>query len=341
MRAIRRRTPRSRRASWLTLARRASWLTLALSVFVHPARADELDEQRAHFEQGMTAFRDGRVAEALGLWEPILAQIGDDRGFRLLYNLGVAHEQLNDATRAADRFERFLVQVRTRPREGLPAEVVEFERDATARLAALQGRFGRVRVTSERGEALLVRMDRGAPQLAGQTVYLVPGRHQITVRPGASDEQTREVELVRGQLVELRIPAPAAPPSSVGPLASSAPPALPAPSAPPPARPPFSPVWIGVTAALAAGSVALPLYFRADALDLKRVYDTSPSLGQRQSAATDYGAARTRYELSWALPGALGVGSGVLAALYLLTGSRAGTPQVGVLPGAVTLSGRF
>lgn len=285
--------------------------------------ADDLDEQRAFFEQGMAAFREGKVAEALGYWEPILGKLGDVKGYRLLYNVGIARELLGDTSAAADRYERFLGQIAARPAEQIPAEVQEFARDAGARLASMKARHARIRVIDERARPVLVRLDQGAPALIGPTFYVIPGVHQITTEPGSPGEQSHTVDVARGQLHELRIKAPlpaAAPPPVVSVVSVVV--SVPAP-APPAPRPPFSPVWVGVAAALTVGSLALPLALRADSLDIKRVYEGSPGTTPQhrerlRGLYDEYDQSRSRYELSWLLPGALAVGTGVLGAVYLL-----------------------
>ena len=67
-----------------------------------------MEQYRERFKQGMDRYKAGAPAEAIGYWEPIYRELGEQKGYRLAYNLGVAYAELGDATRAAERLESFL-----------------------------------------------------------------------------------------------------------------------------------------------------------------------------------------------------------------------------------------
>ena len=333
----------------------AAALALLAALLAAPAAADDeaLRRERAEFQQGMDLFKQGQYGGAAAIWEPIVARLGDERGFRLLYNLGVAYQEAGLATPAADRFERFLAEASKQPGERLPPEVAQFQTDARARLADLQARNARLRFVVEGGGVVTVRVDAFDPTASSVVAYVRPGPHRVTLRVGDAAQQSRDLVAERGVVTDIRVPLPsppAAPSASPAPSASAAAPPAPPPVMtvflPPPPGPPFSPVLLGVAAGAAVASLALPLLLRSSALDIKNAYDQSSPVpaqdAQIKAARRDqsgrYASATTRYEASWALPSALALGTGVLAAYYLFGPRReAQAPRVGlgIGPGAL------
>ncbi|MGH7272075.1 MAG: hypothetical protein ACREJ3_16720 [Polyangiaceae bacterium] len=84
----------------------------------------------------MSRYEAGALSDAIATWEPIYAQLGEEEGYRLAYDLGVAYAASGDATRAADRLRAFLAEVDARRAHGLPLApiVLKEEADARARL---------------------------------------------------------------------------------------------------------------------------------------------------------------------------------------------------------------
>lgn len=298
------------------------------------ARADDaMDAQKARFEEGMSHFEAGRFQQAIDLWEPIVANVGDAKAYRILYNLGVSYDELGRATRAADRLARFRAEIARRYAATPPPEDLRaFDAEARKRLERLDAVYGRIRLALPAGERvglLLDREDRTGE--ASLTFYVVPGAHDVTVRPGHPAEDARAVVVAAGELVVVPVrPLPRE--TIVGP--------------PPPVptieRPPFSPVWIGAAAGVSVASVIVPLYLRSAALDTKRSYD-DPGTPPAQRAALDhqYGVARARYETSWLLPTTLGAGTAALAATYLFAPRKKVPVSVDIGFGTATVSGRF
>ena len=116
---------------------------------------DPIAHYRERFKHGMDRYQAGAVAEAIGHWEPIYRELGEQKGYRLAYNLGVAYEELGDATRAAERLQSFLAQVDARRARGdaVPAIVIKDETDARTRVAGLAATKGRSTSTAGRSRA--------------------------------------------------------------------------------------------------------------------------------------------------------------------------------------------
>jgi hypothetical protein len=335
--------------------RRLSELALVASVACGAATAraapppvttmdDPIDQYRERFKLGMESYRAGAVTEAIGHWEPIYRELGDQKGYRLAYDLGVAYEQLGDATRAAERLQSFLAEVDARRGRGetIPALVVKDEADARARLAGLTATKGRIHV--EAGpQPRAAQVDASDPRLAGFVAWVTPGEHTVTFGPGAADQQSESVVVHAGERLDVapaRVPAPTpvpAPPDTPAPTMPVAP--VPAPVPPPVTKhetsrpfPAIVPV-IGGGLAVAVGIAAVPVDLHAWTLRNRYLGElpTIPS-SDRQSFET----ART-----WAyvtVGGAIGLATVTagLATWYLLGTS---TREVVVTPGGV--AGRF
>ncbi len=97
----------------------------------------------------MDHYKAGQLAEAIACWEPILRELGEAKGYRLAYDLGVVYAEAGDGPRAVERLQAFLVEVEARRGRGeaVPAIVRKEESDARARIAGLAA-TGRVVVPS-------------------------------------------------------------------------------------------------------------------------------------------------------------------------------------------------
>ena len=307
---------------------------------------DPMDQYRERFKLGMDRYRAGAVAEAIGHWEPIYRELGEQKGYRLAYDLGVAYEQLGDATRAAERLQSFLAEVDARRARGdaVPALVIKDEADARARVAGLVATKGRIHVDGG-AQPRAAQVDASEPRLAGFVAWVTPGEHTVTFAPGAPEQQSQTVVVHAGEVVDVTPPpAPAPPPSPTA--TPPEPPAPPAPSpvaAVPPAPPvtrrqtehpfPLSIVLVGGGLTVAAGIVSVPL--EAHAWTLRNRYAAEEPVIP--------GADRSSFETArtWAY---VTVGSAIglatitagLATWYFLGTS---TREVVVTPGGV--AGRF
>jgi hypothetical protein len=291
------------------------------------AQADEGIEARGRFEEGLAHFRANEMGKAIDVWTPIVDQMGDARAYRLLFNLGVAHEALGDATRAADHYERFLAQLGARAGAGqsVPADVLAFGDQARARLKALQAKYGRVRVASDRGLLVAVRVG-GTLGPSGRTYYVAPGAHEVVLRAGASaGEERRRIEVRAGEIVDV---APQ-------PLPEAAPRVLVLPVPPPaPREPPYSPWVVAAAGGVTLASGVVPLLLRNSAIGVaERYYDAATPVSERERVASDYDAAKARYTWSFALPAALAAGTGALAVYYFVGSKPRRAPTIGLWPG--------
>jgi hypothetical protein len=301
---------------------------------------DPMAQYRERFKLGMDRYRAGAPAEAIGYWEPIYRELGEQKGYRLAYNLGVAYAELGDATRAAEHLTTFLGEVdarRTR-NEALASIVAKEEGDARERIAGLVATKGRIHVDAGTPPRA-AQVDASEPRLAGFVAWVTPGEHTVVFAPGMPDQETRTVNVHAGETLDVA-PAPPAPPPSA--TTVEPPPASVVASSPPPPPPvlrhetgrPFSPAFVALSGALAvsAGIVSIPLELHTQTLyDQYSAEHPIPST-DRQNFYTS----RT-----WAyvtVGGAIGLAAvtASLAAWYFLGGS---TREIVVTPAGV--AGRF
>jgi hypothetical protein len=313
-----------------------------------PTSDDALADYRERFKQGMDLYKAGSVAEAVGHWAPIYAELGPQKGYRLAYDLGVAYEQLGDNTRAAEHLQSFLQQVDARRTqdEAQPAIVLKEESDARDRIAALTAAKGRIRVDPG-SPPRAAQVDAMEPRLAVFVAWVNPGTHTVTFGPGGPAPESRSIEVHAGELVQV---APSSwPPATAGAPTALAPSPPPEPSARrqvtqgPAAAPPSSTVspeppfpsavlFVAGGLTLAAGIAAVPLEVNAWSV---RNRDTSEASVSTSDQASFY-SART-----WAY-GAIGVAAGLAVVTAGLTTwyfvGRSGR-EVAITPGG--LVGRF
>ncbi len=325
----------------MSIRRRSELAALALvaSLFAAvPARADSdpLDEWRDRFKAGMERYRAGAIAEALAYWEPIYRELGPTKGYRLSYNLGIAYMEFGDATRSAERFESFVVEVAARRSRGESLDpLVETEEiEARRRLTVLASTKGRIKVRVA-SQPVAVKVDDADARLAGFVAYVAPGRHSITFRAGTKDAKTRTLDVRIGEIIEIDPPPPPDEPKRV-----------------PPGmhivrvrERPFSPVVLFIGGGLTLATVALPIVTYNRAANLRRTYDASIDPGERNNIENDYGSAKTLGYVSLAVPITLGVATAGLASWYFL-GVRERDTLLPILAptqnGAIAgLSGRF
>jgi hypothetical protein len=158
----------------------------------------------------MDRYNAGQAAEAIGYWEPVYRELGEQTGYRLAYDLGVAYAALGDSTHSAERLQAFLTEVDARRARGeaLGAIVEKEEADARARLAALISNHGRIRVGAATPPTA-AQVDSSEPRLGGFVAWVTPGEHVVVFAPGTAAAQTSKVTVQAGEIVEL------APPPSV------------------------------------------------------------------------------------------------------------------------------
>jgi hypothetical protein len=179
---------------------------------------DPIAQFRERFKQGMDRYKAGAPAEAIGYWEPIYRELGEQKGYRLAYDLGIAYEELGDATRAADRLQSFLAEVDARRgrSETLAAIVAKEEGDARQRMADLVATKGRISVQAGTPPAA-AQVDAGEPRLAGFVAWVTPGDHAVTFAPGTPQQETKSVTVHAGEKVDVTPSPPAPPPPTTAP----------------------------------------------------------------------------------------------------------------------------
>src|SRR5437763_15115372 len=103
-------------------------------------------DYRAAFEQGLEAYEHGDYAGAAQRWERLLESIGQERGYKVCYNLGLAYQKLGDPTRAIERLETFAERAAKEPTRDDDAE--QRRQDALERVKALKSQHGALRVAA-------------------------------------------------------------------------------------------------------------------------------------------------------------------------------------------------
>jgi hypothetical protein len=311
------------------------------------ATDDPLATYRERFQRGMDRYQAGALAEAIGYWEPVYRELGEQKGYRLAYNLGVAYQELGDATRAAERIQSFLdEEAALRERgEDLPSIVGKESEDARLRIARLVATRARIHIEPGR-VPLSARVDAGDPRLAGFVAWVSPGEHTVTFGDGTPDAETKTVHVRAGEMVEIAPTLPPAPalapvPVAVNPPTPAAAPAL---ATTRETHYPFPWQLIAVSggAAVAAGIAAVPLYLYEGDL-YTRYSQESP---RPKSHSDTYNGVRT---LAYAdVGGAIGfamVTAGLAAWYFIGTNEREiqVTPTLGPELGGVSIqaSGRF
>lgn len=306
---------------WMRLRSSCLPLCAALLFAVAPAFAepDPLEPYRERFQLGLERFRAGDVHAAIQYWEAIRRQLGDEKAYRLMFNLGKAYEQLGDATLAAERYEVFLREADVAAQQGaLDPAVQENVASARTRMEALAASHARIRVLPSTRPGL-VQVDQGEPRLGAFCAYVAPGKHTVTVDRDTPKQRTIAFALAAGQVVDVDPTRPADPPTepaSPPPKAPSVVPARPEP-APPMHEPPFPAYVLTIAGGVTVASLAVPWLARRHALGIRNDYhDPATSVDRRHELASDYDDAKTLYGLSWVVPLAFAGTTGALTVWY-------------------------
>jgi hypothetical protein len=307
---------------------------------------DVLAVYRGQFKRGVERYKAGALAEAIGYWDPIYRELGEQHGYRLAYDLGLAYQESGDATHAAERLQAFLTEVDARRERGetLAPIVEKEEADARQRIASLTATTGRIHVGAVSAPRT-ARVDAREPRIAGFVAWVAPGEHTVTFAAGTPDAETKRVHVGPGEIVEVTPTPPPPPPPPPEPIIVR----MPSPAPPPlvtrhQTRHPFPWPLIAVSggAALATGIVAVPLYNNTGALYDRLAGEATIA----QSDRDNYNRARTTaYSVAGGAIGLAALTAGLAAWYFLGTSEREVTlsPALAPVPGGVSLgaAGRF
>lgn len=337
----RRRAPR--RAS-----RVATLATCALAALAVPgaARARQPDgppssssstEHETALKTGLDEYGRGNYVAAIATWESLLATIGEERGYKVLYNLGLSYQQIGDVTHAIERYRSFVKQVAVRPYAD--RDLVHRSEDAAKRISDLESSHGAVFVKPPaRGGVVLTRVGTAEPRAAGYVVWLAPGTHSVELFVGTRHAKTVRVEIVRGATVPIDTTPPAEPLAPAGPSPAaregSGSGAGGQASSTASGGSSGRTTWLVVGSVVTAASFALPLGLLAVAGGKK---DDAEALGTGHTGYADarssYESARTAYYVSYALPAALGLTTAIVWLTWPSATSAPPSPSVGVAVG--------
>jgi tetratricopeptide (TPR) repeat protein len=288
-----------------------------------PAPSSPSADAAAAFRNGLALYQQQNYVGAISTWEGLVGTLGDERGWKILYNLGLAYQAVNDVTRAIDRFETFTRRVDAMARPLDPELEARYE-DARSRARALEETYGRVVVRAPaHGPPVMTRVGHADPRPAGYSLYLAPGPQSLELGAGTAHVRVVNVDVVAGHSVEIDTTEPDDVPSSPIVTASrAAPPVTTTTATTATTTPhdeastrPLSPwVWLGSGAAVTAVSFVLPIALYATG---NRDREVASALGPGNtayaSAVDRYDTVRTAYFASSALPAALAVATAVVA----------------------------
>lgn len=183
------------------VSKRAAWifaLALPLVAWSAPARAD--DEAVARFERAVELYEAENYEGALVEFNTVYAIT---KTYKLLYNIGICQNAIEDYAAAAESFSRYLA-------EGGAALSEARRKDVQDRLAKLSLMVTRVRVTTDApdGSTLLIDQKPAGTTPLAETIPVKIGRRVFTIS-GQGKTTTKIVDVVSGdQLAVVSLPIP-------------------------------------------------------------------------------------------------------------------------------------
>ena len=277
-----------------------------------PAAAQPAGDD-AVFRRGLSLYDAGDYAGAIATWETLRESIGRERGWKLLYNLGLAYQALGDVTHAIARYEAFLDAVAKRA--DVQPELRDRTDDATQRLHTLESTYGAVQIRApSSGAIVMTRVGMGDVRPAGYTLWLSPGDHDVEVGTGTSRAHHVQVTVAAGRTVDVPTDDVALP--SQAPTNSSPAPVV---ALPQKSARHFPMGWVLVSAGTTLASAALPIVLGLRASSKR---DDAQQMGAGSTgyaqAVSDYGDARSLYYYSYAVPALLGAVTATIVVLGLV-----------------------
>lgn len=305
--------------------RACAWVISVLVCSSSVTHAQQPSDNDVTFKRGLDQYSHANYTGAVATWENLLGSLGEERGYKILHNLGLAYEKLGDVTRAVERHTAFVKHVEQNPALDTGPLHARVE-DSRAHLKKLRSTHGAIEVKAPTGSMIVMtKVGTAEPRAAGYVVWLDPGTHSVELYVGTDQSRVVTVEVKADQTIPVEVSAPT--PVVVAPP-------------PPPPRPPehHTSPWVFVGAGVTVASLALPITLFVVA-NGKRDDATVFGTGQREyaTAQSSFESARTAYLISWLLPVALGAATGI--GFYL--DRRSADVRVAVGPMAITLDGRF
>jgi len=179
---------------------RTTAFVLAISflpeVTVLAAEADPKAAAKTHFERGVAAFNENRLAEAASEFS---SAYDLTHAFKILYNVGQVNAALGDAVAAVDAYEKYLAQ-------GGNAIPSERKQAVQAELEKQRDRIGTVTLQVE-PEGAEIRVDGklvGKAPLS-EALRLTEGKREVVVIASGYDAGVRELKVAPKSQMEIEI----------------------------------------------------------------------------------------------------------------------------------------
>jgi hypothetical protein len=90
---------------------------------------------RERFQSGMVHYKAGDYAGAVAWWEPIVTALGDEKGYRVAFDVARAYDKLGDPAHARARYEAFVRVVEAKRGRGESIDEVVEKEEGEARAA--------------------------------------------------------------------------------------------------------------------------------------------------------------------------------------------------------------
>jgi tetratricopeptide (TPR) repeat protein len=269
-------------STWLRLSR-ALMLAVAFALLSSAARAQGSDDAGAHFDRGVSFFKDGDYTAAMVEFKKAYDV---DPNYRVLYNLGQTSRELRDYASALTSFERYLAEGGT-----------QIDPDRRKRvegwIAELRGKIANVKLTSNVAGAEVSVDD----VVVGTTplerpIVVNAGRRKIALVLSGHSPRTQYVDVAGTETKDLRLDlVPLAAPDKPA-TRTEAPPPAPTPGESTGTARPW--VMLGVTAAVGTAAAVmggLALAKKSDFEDTLQTYPTSEAaIDDARSSARTFAA---------------------------------------------------
>jgi hypothetical protein len=163
-------------------------LAIALATAPTTALADDEEDARVHFEQGVALYESGDFEQAAIAFARAYEL---KPSYKLLFNIGQAEAELKHYARALEAFTRYLA-------EGGDAVPPERGTEVKSEIKRLNALVGMIEIVSQ-VEGAKIKIDnesKGETPLTGP-IFVDIGKHEVVVKKG-QDELLREVVRIAG-----------------------------------------------------------------------------------------------------------------------------------------------